>query len=131
MDKHLQVARALARRKERYHSDPVYRERVLVYNNNRYQTNLDFKLRRRASNRLYLHGITDLQFQTLLFVQCGKCAICTEVFDFESKETSPHVDHNHETNQIRGLLCNKCNRAIGLLKDDPEVLLAASDYLKE
>jgi len=39
------------------------------------------------------------------------------------------IDHDHATGQIRGLLCNNCNRAIGLLKDNPQTLRQAAAYL--
>lgn len=39
------------------------------------------------------------------------------------------VDHNHETGQIRGLLCSNCNRAIGLLRDDAGLMRKAADYV--
>jgi len=67
--------------------------------------------------------------------QSGVCAICSK------PEISPNplsgkikdlaVDHNHKTNKIRGLLCNKCNRGIGLLCDDPTLLQSAIDYLRK
>lgn len=41
------------------------------------------------------------------------------------------VDHDHEISQIRGLLCNDCNRLLGAAKDDIETLEAAIDYLKK
>jgi len=40
-----------------------------------------------------------------------------------------HIDHDHVTGQVRGLLCGKCNSAIGLLQDDPEIIRAAAKYV--
>ena len=51
------------------------------------------------------------------------CEICGDV-----KETLC-IDHNHDTGKIRGLLCANCNRAIGLLQDDPTILIKAAEYL--
>ncbi len=64
--------------------------------------------------------------------QKDKCAICG------NNETMKHargtvnqlaVDHDHVTGKIRGLLCQRCNRALGLLRDDIAVLLSAAAYL--
>jgi hypothetical protein len=41
------------------------------------------------------------------------------------------VDHNHTTGKVRGLLCSSCNGALGLFKDNPEVVAAALLYLKD
>lgn len=65
-------------------------------------------------------------YLALLQKQNGKCAICGTK-DFGKK--APNVDHCHATGVIRGLLCCSCNRGIGLLKDDPELLLKAAGYL--
>lgn len=65
----------------------------------------------------------------MLEAQGGVCAIC------KGPETKPNakylaVDHDHATGAVRGLLCNNCNRAIGLLGDDAERLIAGADYLR-
>jgi hypothetical protein len=39
------------------------------------------------------------------------------------------VDHDHATGRVRGLLCAACNAALGLLQDNPRVILSAADYL--
>lgn len=42
-----------------------------------------------------------------------------------------HMDHNHSTNKARGFLCHKCNSAVGLLNDDPNLFKLAAKYLKK
>lgn len=62
----------------------------------------------------------------------GKCcAICKTKFELSTsdKKMDLVVDHNHQTNESRGLLCYKCNTAIGLLMDDPEIINSANRYL--
>lgn len=67
------------------------------------------------------YGITTEELSLLHDVSV--CQIC---------EQSPAVciDHDHETGAVRGALCNLCNRGIGLLKDSPEVLRRAAEYLE-
>lgn len=55
--------------------------------------------------------------------QDGICAIC------KTKLKTPYVDHDHDTGLIRGILCNRCNRALGMFKDDRFMLLNAVAYL--
>lgn len=73
-----------------------------------------------------MYGINPEGYQTLLIAQNGVCAICSQK-DSGGKRLS--VDHNHATSKVRGLLCYKCNFAVGLLND--EVIRAKSllDYL--
>ena len=44
---------------------------------------------------------------------------------------SLHIDHDHKTGKVRGLLCHGCNTAIGLMKDDVNILTKAIEYLKK
>ena len=60
--------------------------------------------------------------------QNEKCAVCGNLF---KKPSDACVDHDHRTNKIRGLLCFKCNAAIGLLNDDPELTIKLTEYLME
>lgn len=70
-------------------------------------------------------GLTKTEFENLLKSQAGRCAICGDV-----PEKALHLDHNHQTNKIRGLLCSKCNTALGLLNDNPDTVEAAAVYLR-
>lgn len=58
--------------------------------------------------------------------QGGGCAVCANP---PRGVMSLHVDHEHRTGRIRGLLCFKCNNALGDLGDDPDVLIRAASYL--
>jgi hypothetical protein len=64
--------------------------------------------------------------------QAGVCPICKQKPPpMKGRLQGLNADHNHETGVFRGLLCHCCNLAIGLLKDDPEVVQAAADYLRQ
>lgn len=62
-------------------------------------------------------------FEVLFKAQDGKCAICDKV-----KRLA--VDHNHITGEVRGLLCNKCNRGLGLFDESPQCFKRSLVYLK-
>ena len=75
--------------------------------------------------RLNKYGITGEEFRTILKQQGSKCPICNRDI---SKNLS--VDHNHLTGEIRGLICNNCNLAMGNAGDSPKILRALADYLE-
>ena len=78
----------------------------------------------------YTYGLSIAEFNNILLAQNMKCAICKEPLDLQN----PHnvvIDHNHLTGKIRGILCKKCNFAIGLLRDNPEYAYSAFIYLKK
>lgn len=73
------------------------------------------------------YGITGERYNAMLAEQEGRCAICRR----EPSTKRLWIDHNHATGAVRGLLCNACNSALGLLGDSPKRLAAASEYLRE
>lgn len=79
-------------------------------------------LKVRAKNLKLRYKITLEDFQELHLKQSGKCSICGE-----AKELV--VDHSHKTKIVRGLLCKKCNTAIGLLKEDKKIFTRCIEYL--
>jgi len=87
-----------------------------------------------SRHRKRRYGITLDQYNALFLKQNGLCAIChrpeTETDSRTGRIKSLHVDHNHETTEIRGLLCLSCNGAIGLMKDNPAILRSGAEYLE-
>jgi hypothetical protein len=63
----------------------------------------------------------------MLAAQGGGCAICGRA---PSTKISLHIDHDHETGRIRGLLCFVCNNGLGQFQEDPAVLRKAAAYVE-
>lgn len=75
------------------------------------------------------YGLTIGDYNTLLEAQDGRCKICG------TTKPGGHgnrfaVDHAHETGEVRGLLCQQCNCALGHFKDNPDLLRKAAEYLE-
>jgi len=70
------------------------------------------------------YGMTIEDLDVLLETQEYRCKIC-------KREVRLHVDHDHKSGKVRGLLCGSCNRAIGLLQDSVDVVRNAVAYLEE
>jgi hypothetical protein len=85
------------------------------------------KERLHGGNRHYhlvrRYGIGADQVQAMIRTQQGMCAICR-------REPAVHVDHDHETGLVRGVLCFNCNGGLGQFKDDSTSLLRAVRYLE-
>jgi len=73
------------------------------------------------------YGLTVGEYNELYRKQKGCCAICGK-HQFELNRALS-VDHNHETGKIRGLLCGKCNSALGLFQESRGILFKAIQYL--
>lgn len=71
------------------------------------------------------YGLSQDQYNELLIEQNGRCAICKRLPTIKRLS----VDHDHITHKIRGLLCDSCNRGIGLLQDSRLICFTASEYL--
>ena len=71
-----------------------------------------------------MYGMTIGDYDRRSSAQGGRCAICGRV------ETPLHVDHDHETKEVRALLCQRCNRMIGMAHDRPATLRSAANYLE-
>lgn len=80
----------------------------------RYQKTLRGKEIKRGTRLKYEYGITLEQYDKLLESQGGVCAICGT--DTPGGMGRFHIDHDHKTGKIRGLLCNKCNPLLGFHK---------------
>jgi hypothetical protein len=84
--------------------------------------------KRKSGNLMRLYGVTLEERNNLLAKQGHCCAIC--------KTKSPgakdwHVDHCHETNKVRGVLCSTCNLGLGYFKDDVDYFRNAIEYLEK
>jgi hypothetical protein len=77
----------------------------------------------------YKYGITQQDYKNMLEEQNHKCGICG-IDEKHAENARLCVDHNHKTNVIRGLLCKKCNQAIGLLQDNADFCDAAGRYIR-
>jgi len=87
--------------------------------------------RRRAMRDLYYRrtfGITADDFDALLEKQGGVCAICGCA---PERAASFHLDHDHVSGAIRGILCLDCNQGVGKFRDDPGLLERAAAYIRE
>ncbi|MGI0010467.1 MAG: endonuclease VII domain-containing protein, partial [Nitrosopumilaceae archaeon] len=75
------------------------------------------------------YGICENEYKILLELQENKCGIC-QTENPKGRHKIFHVDHNHNTEMIRGLLCDKCNRGLGFFDDNIKNLNRAVKYLK-
>ena len=73
------------------------------------------------------HGITQAEFDRRMSAQNNLCAACRGPF---KNRRNTHIDHCHKTNRVRDILCHNCNRALGAVQDDENILQALIDYLR-
>jgi hypothetical protein len=78
-------------------------------------------------SKMSRYGITREQFWELVETQNGSCAICGVK---PESPTDLHIDHDHKTGKVRGLLCQFCNQGLGSFREDPRNLEKAVEYIK-
>ena len=119
----------------KYASDEEFRQRKLNMQAIRMREDEDFRLRHRASCRKghlrRAYGLTQETFDAMLHAQGGCCAICKAKPIDGNQGSRMVVDHCHLTNQIRGILCDLCNTALGKFEDNVGLLKSAIDYLNK
>jgi hypothetical protein len=129
-----------AQRAARYRDDPVAQERARRKAREWAQANPERVREKQAAYRedgrikksirkTHLkkkYGLTPEDYDRMLEAQGGGCAICGKA---PRPDISLHIDHDHETGRIRGLLCFTCNNGLGQFQDDPELLIAAAEYV--
>ena len=75
------------------------------------------------------YGMSIEEWEMMRDDQNNRCAICSNSFGASAKNC--HVDHCHDTGDVRGLLCSNCNVGLGMLRDSPDLMLKAVQYLKK
>mgnify|MGYP001559997872 FL=1 len=109
-----------AHRRAYYARSPVIRTHNRVWAHRWRQQNLVWA---RFCSRLRRYHLTLDQYHAKLESQDFMCGLC--------QTAEPQViDHNHKTGKVRGLLCRQCNQALGLLKESPQLLSAAKEYVE-
>ncbi len=101
---------------ERQRCRPCIKKR----NRERYQNDPEYAERKRIANKLSLYGISREEYDALP----KQCFTCDATEDLA-------IDHNHETGVVRGILCKRCNSALGFLKEDPARIGRLIQYLEE
>jgi len=89
--------------------------------------------RRLEQHLKYKYNLSIERCLEILDEQNGNCAICSDIlpdlFQYENRRRGYAIDHNHETGEVRGILCTECNALLGMAQDSVEILSSAIDYL--
>lgn len=79
----------------------------------------------KAANLRLLYGIGPEEYRAIFDRQGNACAVCKTGFP----EATSHVDHDHASGRVRGILCSQCNVALGMLQEDEARILALAAYI--
>jgi hypothetical protein len=120
-----------ALRQAKWKANPENREKAIAYQREWHQSRKDdpeFRRLRREAHVRYKYGIDQAEVERLIESQGGRCAICGGERNGPGKRL--HIDHCHDTGKVRGMLCAKCNTAVGLLDNDPARAEQLARYLR-
>ena len=98
-------------------------KKIKVYSKRHYWENREKNL---SDKRYKKYGITQEEYLRIVRLQEYKCAVC-----FKEDKINLSVDHNHKTGKLRGIICNRCNMALGNVGDSPQVLRSLANYLEK
>ena len=87
--------------------------------------------KKRNRNLIKSYGISELSYKYLQEMQGNRCAICGKESNLGGPGNRLQVDHCHDTNMVRGLLCGDCNLGLGKFHDNIDSMLKAVSYLQE
>lgn len=114
------------RRLERFNRN--YKQEYIKYKDKIKENTRLWQRKNTNKTRFYqiktIYGVTREEYNTLKIKFNNTCGICKK-----KPKYNLAIDHCHKTGKIRGLLCRKCNSAIGFLNDDPNLVKAALEYL--
>ena len=96
-----------------------------------FHNNPNARKKRAENNRKFKYGISAEEFNELLISQNYCCAICEIHLDEQTYNTTPRVDHSHQTQKVRGLLCGQCNVGLGHFYENEDSLFKAIEYLRK
>lgn len=116
-------------RRKIYDEKPENKKRQSNYNKKRREKPENIK-REKDSHLKNNYGITIQEFEAFEKQQDERCRICKK-HKSEAGRKGLHVDHNHKTGKVRGLLCTSCNQGLGRFKDNAVFLRNAADYIDE
>src|SRR5262245_7691379 len=111
--------------KRKRSADPEYRKKKAAYDRVYRAAHRARRRRRPEDNLKRRYGMSPLDYDALLTLQGGVCAICKK-----KPKRRLVVDHCHSRHTVRGLLCHKCNIGLGMFDDDIDRLRAAIAYLE-
>lgn len=113
--------------KARYNTDQQFRSKRAQYLKEWIAKNPEFAKERQRVQALSRKGLTPKDYDALLEQQNDGCYLCG---GRPSRTPYLHVDHDHKTGVVRGLLCDSCNLGLGKLQDSAEILTRAVAYLQ-
>lgn len=103
----------------------IRREKKITFKANTRKLYPSKSYRSHIKNR---YDLSVIDYELMFNNQAGCCVICQSKLSIYG--TNTHIDHNHSTGEVRGLLCRDCNQGIGLLKENILILENAIEYLK-
>lgn len=117
--------------KSRYKTDPEFRRKRCLYLKEYRMKNIDYLKSKEKENHLkHKFKISLDEYNDMLNLQNFKCKICEVILDFNRKKFVC-VDHCHETNIVRGILCRNCNLMLGFSLEDISTLEKGIEYIKK